>query len=312
MIREDGVEIKSVSGKNKEYIIKDNYGINLGRISIVEFNKESKYCCFRIKFYKKGKQHENNLKTVLRLMLKLLFKNNEIHKINVIADEEIQTSSFVSLGFMLEGVIQESIILNNLYMNELIFGIDEYTFKNSNNINVFRLRGKYVELKILTPEDSKDVYEYYVRNKEYLEPFEPLRDSEFYTVDGQRNLLMESYKQYLNGNSVNFGIYINKKFIGKVQLSNIVMGVFHNAFVGYSIDKDCQGNGYMSDAINTLLEYAFDDMELHRIEASTLTDNIASQCVLKKCGFKEIGISENYLFINGKWRDHKIFYITKA
>ncbi|WP_143761057.1 GNAT family N-acetyltransferase, partial [Clostridium haemolyticum] len=50
---------------------------------------------------------------------------------------------------------------------------------------------------------------------------------------------------------------------------------------------------------------------LHRIEASTLVDNIRSQRVLESCGFKEVGVSEKYLFINGKWRDHKIFYITK-
>ncbi|NFU58568.1 GNAT family N-acetyltransferase [Clostridium botulinum] len=311
MGREDGVEIKYVNGKNTEYIIKDNYGINLGRIYIVGFSKENKYCCFRIKFYKKDKAHVIQLRKTLNIMIKSLFKNNDIHKISVIAEEDIMTSVFVDLGFMLEGVLQESIISNNLYKSELIFGIDSDTFKNANNINVFRLEGTHVELKILTPEDSQDVYDYYVRNKKHLEPFEPARDSEFYTLEGQRILLMEGYKQFLNGTSINFGIYINKKFIGKIQLSNIVMGIFHNAFVGYSIDRDYQGKGYMKEALSILLDYAFEDMELHRIEASTLVDNVRSQRVLESCGFKEVGVSEKYLFINGKWRDHKIFYITK-
>ncbi len=48
-------------------------------------------------------------------------------------------------------------------------------------------------------------------------------------------------------------------------------------------------------------------MGLHRIEASTLIDNIKSQRVLLSCGFKEVGISDKYLFINGKWRDHRNF-----
>jgi ribosomal-protein-alanine N-acetyltransferase len=67
----------------------------------------------------------------------------------------------------------------------------------------------------------------------------------------------------------------------------------------------------MKEALKLVLDYAFEDMELHRIEATTLLDNEKSQRVLVSCGFKEVGISEKYLFINGKWRDHKIFYKTR-
>ncbi|MGV2645030.1 GNAT family N-acetyltransferase, partial [Clostridium perfringens] len=94
----------------------------------------------------------------------------------------------------------------------------------------------------------------------------------------------------------------------KIKLSNIVYGILRNAFVGYSIDKEYQGKGYMKEALNTVCSYAFEEMGLHRLEASTLMDNSRSQGVLKACGFNELGISEKYLYINGEWRDHKIFY----
>lgn len=311
MFRQNGVEIIKANGKNTEYIIKDTYGINMGRIYVLDFNKENKYCCIRMKFYKKDDKYENHLKQSIVMIIEKICKEQLVHKMTFITNEDINVSPFVQLGFMLEGMIQDSVINNGVYENELLFGIDINAFKNSNNINVFRLRGNRIELKILTPEDSKDVYEYYVRNKDYLKPFEPSRDADFYTLKGQRELLMEGYKQFLNDTSVNFGIYKDKKFIGKIQLSNIVLGVFHNAFVGYSIDEKYQKNGYMKEALNLVLDYAFDDMDLHRIEASTLVDNIPSQCVLKGCGFEEVGVSKRYLFINGKWRDHKIFYITK-
>ena len=51
--------------------------------------------------------------------------------------------------------------------------------------------------------------------------------------------------------------------------------------------------------------------ELHRIEASALVDNEKSIGVLKSCGFKMLGINENYLLINGKWRDHVTYYTIK-
>ena len=89
------------------------------------------------------------------------------------------------------------------------------------------------------------------------------------------------------------------------------MGVFKSAFVGYSIDENEQGKGYMKEALGLTIKYAFEDIGLHRVEASTLVENIKSQRVLKSCGFKDVGMNEKYLFVNGKWRDHITFYKTK-
>lgn len=308
MNKGEKIDIKVTQVKDKEYVIKDKFGINMGRIFIIELNREDKYCSFRIKFYKNDRSHENELKQALELMIISLFRNMDVYKVSAIVDESINMTPFIELGFALEGIISDSYMVNNIRRDEFIFGIDIYTFKGNNNVNVLRLKGNKVELKVLTPEDSEDVLEYYKRNKGYLEPFEPIRDKGFYTLEGQTQSLIEGYKQFLNGSSINLGIYKNKVFIGKIQINNIVRGVFQNAFVGYSIDKEEQGNGYMKEALNIVLDYAFDDMELHRIEASTLVDNERSQSVLRSCGFKEIGISRKYLFINGKWRDHKIFY----
>lgn len=303
-------EIKVLKGKDNEYIIKDKYGINLGVIFIIELSAKNKFCSFRIKFYKNDESHREELKKALDLMVTSLFKNTEVLKIDVIVDQDTMLSPFTELGFTLEGIFINSYTLGNERRSELVFGVEISEFKKDRNINILRLKGKNVELKILTPEDSQDILDYYKRNKNYLQPFEPLREESFYTIEAQTESLIESYKQFLNGTSAEFGIYKDKKFIGKIRLSNIVRGIFKNAFIGYSIDKDEQNNGYMKEAIKLLLEYAFEDMELHRIEASTLVDNEKSQRVLISSGFKEIGISEKYLFINGKWRDHKIFYKT--
>jgi ribosomal-protein-alanine N-acetyltransferase len=308
MNKEEKANIKIAPIKENEYIIQDRVGITLGRIFIVEFNHEDKYCCFRIKFHKNDKEYEPALKKALELMINSLFKNKKLYKLNVIADEDIVSGPFIELGFVLEGVLWESIGSNNVRKNEFVFGIDEAVLSNYNNINILRLQGENIELKILTPDNAEGFLEYYTNNKKYLEPFEPIRSKEFFTLHGQVQDLTENYKQFLNGTSVGFGIYKDRKVIGKIRLSNMVGGVFQNAFVGYSIDEKEQGKGYMKEALNLVLDYAFEDMELHRIEASTLVDNERSQRVLEACGFKEIGISEKYLFINGKWRDHKVFY----
>ncbi len=99
--------------------------------------------------------------------------------------------------------------------------------------------------------------DFHLRNREFLKSFEPSREESFYTLDSQKRTLTESYKQFLNGNGINFGIYKKDKLIGKIRISNIVMGVFKNAFIGYSMDEKEQGKGYMKEAVRTCSRICF-------------------------------------------------------
>lgn len=67
----------------------------------------------------------------------------------------------------------------------------------------------------------------------------------------------------------------------------------------------------MTRAVALILPFVFDTLNLHRIEAACLPDNMASRRVLSANGFREIGIAENYLQINGEWRDHMLFALTR-
>ena len=77
--------------------------------------------------------------------------------------------------------------------------------------------------------------------------------------------------------------------IGRIRIYNIMHGVFKSSFIGYSIDEKYQGNGYMKEAVSLVLRYAYEELGLHRIEATTLVDNEKSQRVLRACGFNELG-----------------------
>ncbi|MCI1945907.1 GNAT family N-acetyltransferase [Clostridium luticellarii] len=308
MLKEQLVSIDLVKGSNNEYIIRDNLGITIGRIFIIEISKMNKYGAFRIKFYKWGECSYRLLKNTLENFIQLLVRRNDLNKINVVAHEDINIPAFTDLGFELEGIISRSIKVDSEYKNEILFGLDFDRIKVTNINRGLHLRGNNIMLSVLTPGDASDMLNYYVKNQTHLSEYEPDRDESFYTLEMQKRNLSESYKQFLSGKNANFGIYKGKRLIGKIQISNIVIGIFKSAFIGYSIDKDEQGKGYMKEALRLVLEYAFDKLELHRVEASTLVDNIRSQRVLKSCGFKELGLNEKYLFINGKWRDHITFY----
>lgn len=308
MVKDNTITIDQVKMSSNEYIIKESMGITIGRVFVIELSKQNRYCCMRIRFYKTEEGSSEYLKDALKMFLKSLFKNMNIFKVDVLADEEIFIEPFTALGFELEGIISNSMLCNNVFKDELLFGVDVDTFNSINRNRALSLKGKNVELRVLGPENACEVLDYYIKNKEYLKPFEPVREDGFYTLEAQRRSILDNYKQYLNGSSVGLGIFKENKFIGKIKISNVVIGSFKSATIGYSIDEDEQGKGYMKESVKLVSDYAFDEMGLHRLEASTLVDNIKSQSVLKGCDFKELGFNKKYLFINGEWRDHITFY----
>ena len=304
MHKAKSVKILLVTGSKKDYVIKDSTGITVGRFIILELNQDDQRSSIRLKFYRESKAL---LEESLEKIARVIFNKKDIYKLNIFVTENISVGCFLNVGFVLEGILTNNIISNGVHRDELLFGIDKQSFREGFKMLDLELSGKRLTLKTLNPAYADEMLEYYNNNKEHLHEVEPTRDQSFYSVEVQRNILVENYKQNLNGTALDMGIFIDDEFIGKIKLSNIVYGVFKSAFVGYSIDKDHQGKGYMKESLNLVLEYAFDVMGLHRIEASTLLDNEKSQGVLNACGFIRVGVNPKYLFINGEWRDHITF-----
>ncbi len=305
MSNEKDVIILNVKNTN-EYIVKDKDKINIGGFTIIDMDKNNKKCNINLKFYRK--ENYNLLKQTLNLVLKALFKDENLNKVNIIASEELNLSAFLDLGFTLEGIFCDNLYCQGIYKNEVSFGISRAEYKSGERISFSKIQfGKYY-IRVLTPEDAKELTEYYIRNKEHLASFEPAREKEFYTIESQKSILNDNYTQFLNGTAIDFGIFKEEKIIGKLRISSILYGIVKSGILGYSIDKLEQGKGIMTSAVKLVTEYAFNELGMHRIEASVLVDNEKSKRVLHKCGFKELGLNEKYLFIDGVWRDHITFF----
>lgn len=302
------VSISNATDEANKYIIRDSSGIIVGRFIILDLDHENKGVIIKLKFYKSGRDANKTLQDALKLMLNNLIKSKGLHKVNIICDEKISLTPFTNLGFQLEGYISDSIITKFKYEGSLLFGIVEEEFYNNAYKKELAIQGNKISIRVLNSDDASDLLEYYTRNKDFLSKFEPHRDEEFYTVEVQKQSLIENYKEFIKGEGAHFGIYKAEKMIGRIRIYNIVHGVFKSAFIGYSMDEQYQGNGYMKEAVSLVVTYAYEELGLHRIEATTLVDNEKSQRVLKACGFNELGICKEYLHINGKWRDHVIFY----
>jgi [ribosomal protein S5]-alanine N-acetyltransferase len=100
------------------------------------------------------------------------------------------------------------------------------------------------------------------------------------------------------------------QLLGGLTLSHVRRGVAQTASLGYWTGQMFAGLGYMTAGVRTIVRYAFDDLELHRVEAACQPENMASRRVLEKAGFTHEGQAKGYLRINGQWRDHVLFGIV--
>jgi ribosomal-protein-alanine N-acetyltransferase len=158
-------------------------------------------------------------------------------------------------------------------------------------------------IRPLTSEDAGELWELLVENREFLAPFEPVRNGRFFTIDGQRERIETDRSQA-------FGILAGDRIAGTATMSNIAYGPFRSANLGYWVAERLNGRGLATRAVGEVIEIAFGELRLHRLEAATLVDNVPSQRVLEKNGFEPIGLARRYLQIAGDWRDHLLFQRT--
>ncbi|HEV7888459.1 MAG TPA: GNAT family protein [Acidimicrobiales bacterium] len=112
------------------------------------------------------------------------------------------------------------------------------------------------------------------------------------------------------GTGFGFGVFVDGRFGGEINLSGIQRGPFQNAYVGYWVDEALAGNSYTPEAAAVLFRFAFEELELHRVQVSVIPRNGASRRVAEKLDLRDEGTALRYLKINGVWEDHIRFALT--
>lgn len=169
-----------------------------------------------------------------------------------------------------------------------------------------RLTGT-VRIRVLRRSDAGRLSAAYQRNREHLAPWEPLRAEEFFTAAGQAASIDAKLALFVAGSDVPWVLLDGDLAIGVMNLSGIVRGPFLSGHLGYWVDKDFAGRGIGSAAVEFAVEAGRDELGLHRLQAATLPHNAASQKILRRAGFEEIGRAPAYLKIAGSWQDHILY-----
>ncbi len=141
-----------------------------------------------------------------------------------------------------------------------------------------RLNSERIYIRGLEINDLHSLLDLRMRNREFVQSFEPVTPDSHYTLGGQKEILEKVKQNWGNDSGYGFGIFLNlnDQLIGRVNLSNVVRGAWQSCTMGYFLDEK-QG----------------------------------SVRVLEKVGFRYDGYSEYYLNINGVWEEHNLYSITQ-
>jgi [ribosomal protein S5]-alanine N-acetyltransferase len=174
------------------------------------------------------------------------------------------------------------------------------------------IKGSGVTLRPLRDADAPAMLALYRRNADFLRPWDPARPSGFYTLAFQQEVIRTGLADEAADRAYTYGIVVQAtdELAGRLRLSNVIRGVFQNAYLGYWLDEEQNGRGLMTEAVGLALTDAFSALRLHRVQAATLTHNHGSMRVLLKNGFRREGLAERYLQIDGRWQDHILFAVT--
>ncbi|MDQ6839865.1 MAG: GNAT family N-acetyltransferase [Actinomycetota bacterium] len=177
------------------------------------------------------------------------------------------------------------------------------------------LRGQRILLRPLVGSDFEAWREVRIRGQDWLVKWEPRPlpgqpdPTEDRRIFAARCGARERERQL--GTGYGFGIFVDgRRFAGEINLSSVQRGPFQNAYIGYWIDEAVAGHGYTPEAVVVACRFAFEDLALHRLQASIIPRNTASHRVAAKVGLRNEGTALRYLEIDGHWEDHVRYAIT--
>lgn len=175
-----------------------------------------------------------------------------------------------------------------------------------------KYQGEHVYIRPLELSDAEAMTELRIRNREFMKPYEPIRPDSHFTVDGQRALIEKALLDAENDIAYTFGIFEigTDRLVGRLTFTGVSRGQLQSAFVGYYMDQQLNGRGYTTEAVKLSLRFAFEEIDLHRVEAGVMPRNIRSIRVMEKAGFRFEGTAKRYLNINDVWEDHNKYAIT--
>ena len=113
------------------------------------------------------------------------------------------------------------------------------------------------------------------------------------------------------GRALPFAITLRREMVGQLSVAGIGWGSLRSCHLGYWVAEAYAGRGVTPTAVALATDHCLFRLGLHRVEVNVRPENAASLRVVAKLGFRDEGLRLRYLHIDGAWRDHRTFALTR-
>lgn len=140
-------------------------------------------------------------------------------------------------------------------------------------------------------------------------PWVPFTD----TPEAGRRYAEASEADWASGAALRFTLRLRDKpeFVGVITLENCV-ALHRTCDLGYWLTPSLTGNGYMTEAAARLLMFAFEEVGFHRVRCAAAAENVKSQAVIERLGFKKEGEARDAEFVAGRWVTHYVYSLLSS
>ncbi|GGX49016.1 GCN5 family N-acetyltransferase [Tateyamaria omphalii] len=177
------------------------------------------------------------------------------------------------------------------------------------NKRKLRIETERMTLRPPTHSDFRDWATLRATSAEHLTPWEPSWANDHLTRKAFTNRVYWAQRSVTSGTAMPLFLFRrgDDVLLGAITLDNIRRGPAQAGTLGYWTGAPHARQGYMREAILAVVHHAFTRLDLSRIEAACLPENVASRGLLETCGFKYEGVAQSYLQIGGRWRTHVLY-----
>lgn len=172
-----------------------------------------------------------------------------------------------------------------------------------------RIETERMTLRAPEHGDFRDWTALRMQSRDFLVPWEPTWSADHLSRRGFTNRVYWARRSISQGSALPMFLIRrdDAMLLGAITLDNIRRGPSQSGSLGYWIGAPFARHGYMHEAILAIVHHGFARMDLSRLEAACLPENVASRGVLEGCGFKYEGVAQSYLQIDGRWRTHVLY-----
>lgn len=162
-----------------------------------------------------------------------------------------------------------------------------------------------IEIRMFEESEAETVFALVDRNREYLRQWLIWVDRSD-SPEVTRQFIRDSKLHYENKESLSAGIWLNGELVGA---TGVVGYEWHNRMleIGYWLSADHQGKGIMTRAVTALIDDAFDNLGMNRVEIHCATGNLPSRAIPERLGFKRDGVMREAGLLNGQFVDKVIY-----